>query len=245
MGLKVTAQLMGSEGENIFYLERDRSRTEVRDRTGALMKEPGPMIVRCDLEQTFWLNLKSNEYVSSRYPDHPTPEEARARGIRTSPIYKSSEPVLRIEKNTRATGERKEFFGRTAHHVIITQREIPLGLSRYQPSETITDEWVLDVDRRVSCQRQLEEEIAAHHWAFSYPDEPIDRTETINSGKEETGIVVEAKSITRTTRTLPDGTTRQEVSCSEAWVTELKEMPLDPSLFEVPAGFTKADSLKK
>ena len=113
-------------------------------------------ITRCDLGQLFELNLDAAEYVSAQYPPKPlTQEEIEARGLNKVDMSQSRKPTLRIETTTVDTGERKEFFGHIARHVIITRKQIPLEGSHSEPQETVTDGWYIDLDPQVSCDRRL------------------------------------------------------------------------------------------
>jgi hypothetical protein len=44
---------------------------------------------------------------------------------------------------------------------------------------------------------------------------------------------------------LPDGTLKQTETKMERRVTEFEEGPLDPALFEIPAGFKQVDHLER
>jgi hypothetical protein len=49
------------------------------------------------------------------------------------------------------TGERKDFFGHPARHVITTTKETPLHESHSEARESVTDGWYIDLDTRISC----------------------------------------------------------------------------------------------
>ena len=128
-GIKMTIQrgAAGNMQRQTIYLQGDRKRIEFRSSVGrarpdgTLQQLYGPplaAITRCDLGQSFELNLDTSEYISIPYPPKPlTPEEIKARGL-TPVTYASDKPTLRIEVTTADTGERKEIFGRMARHVI-------------------------------------------------------------------------------------------------------------------------------
>jgi len=155
----------GNTTEQTIYVQGDRKRTEFRNNVGQRKADgsqqwlSGPRlaaITRCDLGQLFELNLDAAEYVSAQYPPKPlTQEEIEARGLNKVDMSQSRKPTLRIETTTVDTGERKEFFGHIARHVIITRKQIPLEGSHSEPQETVTDGWYIDLDPQVSCDRRL------------------------------------------------------------------------------------------
>src|SRR5262249_49568865 len=149
-GIKIKARydVTNSNYEQTIYLQRDRSRTELRDKTGAWLKGVVPVIVRCDLGLVIELNEKSHEYLVRPYPFLYSEAEAPFHHARTTPIYETDKPTLRIETTIKDTGEQKELFGRTARHIISTEQVIPLaGLPSTWPIETatVTEGWVIDL----------------------------------------------------------------------------------------------------
>lgn len=109
-------------------------------------------IVRCDLGQTFELNLDAREYIAAPYPPKPLSKaETEARGLKPLQFVASDKPTLRLETTTLDTGERKEFFGHTARHVITTRRQIPLEGSKSDAQEMVKDGWYIDLDPSISC----------------------------------------------------------------------------------------------
>jgi|ERR1700739_1885845 len=231
----------GHPSYNTIYWMVDRKRTEFR-RAVQRTKEDGAVewvdevgtvfIVRCNLGQSFSLNMKAEEYSVAEYPPKPlTPGEMEARGLNASV---ASQPTLRIETTTVDTGERKELFGHVARHVITTTKQIPLEGSQMQAQETVRDGWYIDVDRRISCD----------------PNPPagsvsvltmMERPEFVNIGPPETGFPVKEMRTT-TSETVPaTGVRRYADSINESEVTQFEEGPLDPALFEVPPGFKRVE----
>lgn len=202
-------------------------------------------ITRCDLGQVFELNLDAAEYVSAPYPPKPlTQAEIEARGLGNPNISSSTEPTLRIETTTLDTGERKEFFGHIARHVIITRKQITLEGSHSEPQETVTDGWYIDLDPQVSCDRKLSREKRAHGYLVA-GKQPPENPEFVDNGKSETGFAVQLVTVSKVTYTLPDGTNKQIDSKSEALVTQLELDSLDPGLFELPPGFKHVQHIER
>ncbi len=249
-GIKMTLRF-GSSGianEQTIYLRGDRRRMDYRNATGDAKRDNGSSdvrygphiasITRCDLGQMLELNLDSREYRSVPYPSQPfTKEQMEARGIKPQTGV-PGQPTLLIETTTVDTGERKEIFGRTARHVITTRKQTPMDGSQAQPQETVTDAWYIDLDNRISCDRKWRDGAHTYVYARSSKDgSASDRPKFVDVGKPETGFAVELKTTTHATYAMPDGSKRESTTTSEMAVMQLQEGPLDPALFEIPAGF--------
>jgi hypothetical protein len=248
-GLKLTVLYgaAGNSSQQTIYLQGDRRRTEYRNSFG---QTHGPRLVsvtRCDLGQFFELNLDSSEYTSAPYPPKPlTQEEIEQRGLQTSTTYVSDKPTLRIEVTTTDTGERKEIFGRIARHVVTTRKQIPLEGSHSEPHESVTDGWYIDLDRRLSCERDRSAGRKARGYlALVKGKQPIEKPEFVTIGEPEIGFALHSRMTSKGTCTLPDGTKKQVDSKSETLVTQLEEGSLDPALFEIPPGFKHEKHIKR
>jgi hypothetical protein len=239
----------GHSSDNTTYSMADRRRTEFRHAVQRT-KEDGSvewvdevtivLIARCDLGQSFSLNMKTEEYSVADYPPKRlTPEEMAARGMNT-PV--APQPTLRIETTTVDTGEHKELFGQVARHVITTTKQIPLEGSHMQAQETVRDGWYIDVDRRISCDPKPPAGSVSHGFvmggaAHGGTERMIERPEFVDIGARETGIPVKEVR-TATSETVPaTGVRRYSDWVNESEVTQFEEGPLDPALFEVPPGF--------
>jgi hypothetical protein len=247
--------------QQTIYLQADRKRVEFRNASGRRLADGsmqsiyGPRlatITRCDLGQSFELNLDAREYTSGRYPPEPfAKEEIAKRGLQRPTIYLSDKPTLRIEITTTDTGERKDIFGYTARHVITTRKQIPLEGSVSMPQESVTDAWYIDSNsnaidhwQRLSCDRKWPEGKQGHAY-LTTGKPPWDKAEFVTIGEPETGFAVQSTMISKNTYTLPDGTKKQSDSKLELQVTQFDEGPLDPALFEIPAGFKRVEHIER
>jgi hypothetical protein len=267
-GIRMTIQYGGAglSSQQTIYLQGDRKRMEFRNSEGrknadgSLQPIYGPRLVaitRCDLGQTFELNLDTREYTSAPYPPKPfTQEELKARGLDTPVAYASDKPTLRIEVTTTDTGDRKEIFGHTARHVTTTRKQIPLEGSASMPLESVTDGWYIDSNsgsidlrQRLPCDRKWPEGKQGHTYTYlravggNRP--PMDKPEFVTNGEPEAGFVLQSTMTSKNTHTLPDGTKKQSDSKFEMQVTQLEEVPLDPALFEIPPGFKRVDHIER
>jgi hypothetical protein len=246
-----------------IYLQADRKRVESRNSFGKTLPDGsmqpiyGPhlaMITRCDLGQIFDLNLDTSEYSVTPYPPRPfTKEEMAARGMPAKVTYVSEKPTLRIEVTTNDTRERKEIFGHTARHVLVTMKHIPLEGSVSKPQESVTDGWYIDADldgvnllQRLPCDRQPPKGKQVHGYSYARSGNgPIDKPEFVDIGERETGFAVRSTATTKSVYTLADGSQGQRENKFVTEVKQLDEAPLDPALFEVPAGFKQVDHIER
>jgi hypothetical protein len=240
--ITVQSNVRGNQAQRTTYIQPDRQRMEYRNSFGAGRgTEPvyGPRlvrIVRCDLGQSFELNLDTQEYTSTPYPPKPlTPEELEARGLDNRPQQPAA-PTIRVEIKTTDTGERKEIFGRTARHVITTTTQTPLAGSHSSPQDSVSDGWYIDFDQQLSCDPKRTG--SGNGTIFSYVSSgnakvPMEKPEFITIGDRETGFPLDLTQTSKSPSHLPDGT----VTRFESRVTRFEEGPLDPALFEIPSGF--------
>jgi hypothetical protein len=163
----------------------------------------------------------------------------KARGLEPA-NYAAAKPTLRIELDTRDTGERKEMFRHMARHIITTQKQIPLEGSRKQPQEAITDGWYIDINEELSCDRHRGKNARGYTVAYSGP---FEKTEFKATGEGQTGFLLQA--VTTTKGMLPgrDGSQKKFETKSAYRVTEFEEGPLDSSLFEIPASFRRVEKI--
>jgi hypothetical protein len=265
--IKMTIEMGQSESttERTIYLQADRKRVEFRNglgRTqadGSLKTIYGPhlaSITRCDLGQSFELNLDTREYTVHSYPPKPfTKEELEARGLQNPIQYISDKPTLRIERTTSDTGERKEIFGRIARHVITTRKQIPLEGSRSRPQEWVTDGWYIDsspsdtgdidLNQRLSCDPQRSKGKSGHAYLRLGGNQPQDRPEFVDVGEPETGLALQSVVISTNTTRQHDGTEKQLESKFETKVTAFEQGPIDPALFEIPPGFKQVEKIER
>ena len=257
-GLKFSVRhtLEGISSDQTLYVEQDRRRTEYRNSTGgeklrwdgSRNVRFGPQlasIVRCDLGQMFELNLDTGEYAAARYPPQPLSKaQAEAAGLKTPQFVASDKPTLRIETTTLDTGERKDFFGHTARHVLVTRRQIPLAGSKSNAQEMVMDGWHIDLDTSISCEQKSLSGKRAHAF-LAVGNAPIERMEFVDKGEPESGFAIERKITTKETVTLFDGTKSERTFVNQMCVTQLVEGRLDPAVFAIPTGFRQVEHIDR
>jgi len=244
--------------ESIEYLQADRRRREHRGSFGYRLRPngrtmfcPAPrtaLITRCDLMQTFHLNLDDREYAASPLQTFPTREEmlTRAAASGQQVVAPQREPTVLVETETVDTGERKEIFAHTARRVVTTRRIIPLAGAKRGADTTVTDGWYIDLNTRVSCEPSWRSARSGHAFLTGHlQGEEGDVPTFKDVGEQERGFVVVSKRTSSETFTPPNGSTRQHVSTWETEVTELSTAAIDPALFEIPSGFRLVERIRQ
>jgi hypothetical protein len=248
-GIKMTVRL-ASQGfwfERTTYVRGDARRMEYRNMQGHRYGPHVAAIERCDLGEAFDVNLDQKEYDSVLYPPRPlTKEELVKSGINMLQVAPPGAPTLRLEETTVDTGARKDFFGHTARHVITSRKERPLEGSHREAQESVKDGWYIDLDTRIVCDRGWPENKTANKKTIAYltsGDAPPERIESFKKGETETGFPVEWIISSKSEFARSDGTKQWRTSRDRMKVTDFVEGPLDPALFEVPAGFRKVATI--
>ena len=241
-GLKiVTRQITGGFTDTrTEYLAADRLRNEwqsqMRDRIGPPM---ATIILRGDRERIFVLDMQAHEYTSY---------ENDSRGIRPQPTVDSG-GTLQIWIENIDTGERKEIFGHMARHIITREKRVAGPGACSKPSQSETDGWYIDGSLLPEWQQKKKNNlgvVVASEVSAGSTDKcsnKIDKIQVHRSGVE-TGFPVKITTTLRSQITQPDGIQRMLSSTWGSEVVELKEGPLELSLFEVPSDFRRVDALR-
>lgn len=226
------------------YLAADRLRNEwqsqMRDRTGPPM---ATIILRGDHDRVFVLDMQAREYTS-----YETDMRGTTVGIKPRPTIDSG-GTLQIWIENTDTGERKEIFGHMARHIITHEKRIAGPKACSKPSETETDGWYIDGavlpewrrDKKDSLGVVVAAEVSAASTDKCY--NKMDKIEVHRSGVE-IGFPVKVVTTLRSQVTEADGTQHMLSSTWGSEVVELKEGPLELSLFEVPPDFHRVEVLK-
>jgi len=241
----VTRQVTGGFTDTrTEYLAPDRLRNEwqsqMRDRIGPPM---ATIIRRGERDRIFVLDLQASEYTTYETDSHGT-----TVGIRPSPTVDSG-GTLQIWMENIDTGERRDIFGHSARHIITREKRIAGPGACSKTSQSETDGWYIDgavlPEWRQQKKNTLGVVVASEVSAGSNDKclNKMDKIEVHRSGVE-TGFPVKVTTTLRSEVTQADGTQRMLSSTWGSEVVELKEGPLDPSLFEVPSDFRRVEFLR-
>jgi hypothetical protein len=268
-GLKIVTVRRFAQGpalKTTEYVRSDRRRIEYQSMFGrqAQPSEPiqyeyGPrtaMIIRCDLERQFLVNLDAREYETGAVPEYRLSKirEMMRQNAAVLPPRAPGLPTILIETTTTDTRERKEIFGLTARRVVTRRTEMALtDGDRSNPQEYVTDGWYVDLDRAISWDRSWQSS-SGHFYSYgtivngpratSLPT-PVPTPIFKDIGTPERGFPIELRTTSRTRIRLSDGTTRELVDEWSMAVTELSAGPVESALFEVPAGFRHTNRLDR
>jgi hypothetical protein len=243
-GLKiVTRQVTGGFTDTrTEYLAGDRLRNEwhsqMRDRSGPPM---ATIILRGERDRIFVLDLQAHEYTSY---------ETGYRGnmsFKPKPTVNSG-GTLQIWIETTDTGERKDIFGHIARHIITREKRVAGPGACSKPSQSETDGWYIETSDLPEWRQQkgAQAVVVASEVSAGSNDKcanKMDKIEVHRSGVE-TGFPVKVTTTLRSEVTQPDGTQHLFSSTWGSEVVELKQGPLDLSLFEVPQDFRKVEVLR-
>ncbi len=225
--LKISSRSNYARGETfvIQYWRGERSRTDIQ----FAKKQQRTTIYQCDLHRMIRIDPEAREYtITEIRTGHPS-----GWSYMKVPQPKPGGAKVALSWDSRDTGERKQILGRTARHIVTTQKPIDgagTGLENY---EEVTDGWYIDFQTpSTACfPRCANSAATAVLSSGSVGNYEIQRT-----GVTDRGYPVWQR---HTWSGLPPsggGSTTHEV-------TELSEQPLDSALFEIPAGFKEVGRL--
>jgi hypothetical protein len=240
----VTRQITGSFTDTrTEYLAPDRLRNEwqsqIRDASGPPM---ATIIQRGDRDRVFMLDLAAHEYIT--YETDP-----RGSTVTMKRPMVESGGTLAIWIDSVDTGERKDLFGHAARHIITRERRVAGPGACSKPSLSETDGWYIEGSVMPEWHQQKKNNfgvvLAAEVSAGSNDKcfNKMDKIEVHRSGVE-TGFPVKITTTLTSEVTQPDGSPRTLSSTWGSEVVELKEGPLELTLFDVPKDFTRVESLR-
>lgn len=182
-------------------------------------------IYQCDARRDIFLDLDSHEYTSIEIDEQGRPAGPRPMG--TPMPLQPSGATLTVNIEDIDTGERKVMFGYAARHIIRTERHVPGPGAISLAQESKRDGWYIDLDMPEGCPPR-NRFAGAFVLVSSSMDGRIDKIEIHHTGVTEAGYPLEVT----------------DSPFSKTEVTELRTAPLDPALFELPAGFKQVQQLK-
>ena len=207
----------GSETVCTSYVQGKNQRTGCRNQDGS---NSVVTISNSERNVTYLLDLALRKYVESHSPNSDLILTLAAWITRPPRFYQSGKAV-NIYSETVDTGERKQFFGRTAKHLVISWRQIADPGACGLTQEGVRDGWYIPKSESRPAQG------VCYLMAMASSGGRICQDKLIFHGNPAPpGIAVLEQNGSFTTEVL-----------------ELSDAPLNKKLFEVPSGFEKVDSL--
>jgi hypothetical protein len=236
-GVRVTtAYTHGAQvSENTAYLQGARQRVEF----------PGVVTLeQCDLKRTVMLNTTDKRYRVQPYPE-PAPQAAAAAtetdqmALMAQAMSGAQKPqarggVVTFTTTLIDTLERQQMFGLEARRIktVIVKQASPSACDK-SPLRIEVDGWYVDLPNQTACTRPA----APAPPKSADPAVCSDTIETSVQGDVKLGFPLKLATATTT----GEGKSA-ETTTTEQDVTALEIARLDRALFEVPAGFTEANS---
>ncbi|MBV9304670.1 MAG: hypothetical protein JOZ45_00935 [Acidobacteriaceae bacterium] len=206
--------------ESIFahYVQDKSIRTEHLNQGGTQLVT----IRNFERNKTYILDLASRKYVESSQ-ESPDLILSLAQWIARPARTRESGKTVNIYYETIDTGERKEFFGSTAKHLLRRERHVAEPGACDQTYETEADGWYIPQAKTSTAQVSYRAILTSYTLIGSYQ---CHDTIVTHGDPSPPGVPVLETS----------GSVKREI-------LELSHDPLDKSLFEIPSGFQKVEAL--
>jgi hypothetical protein len=215
--IKSRQTMQGQTYENATYIKGKRQRTEQ-------MGGQSVTIQQCDLRRDLQLMPAMKAYTVTPYDN----------GVTNAPVSGTNRTVERTQGGlvtsiitTKDTGERKQMFGYTARHLIITiETKSSPGSCSPVDTKMQTDGWYIDAAFQLECDAER----VGRYYNPQQSGGCRDRYEMKQIGTAKRGYPVWEK------MTMFDKDGRESFSMVNE-VVELSQATLDASLFEPPADY--------
>lgn len=229
--IKIRQTMQGQSFENTTYIKGKRQRAE--QHMGGMETVS---ITQCDLRRNLRVMPASQVYVIEPY-DVPTENTAE---VKTAPVAKSQPTqkggVITSLYTIKDTGERKQMFGYTARHLLITmETESSPDACTQQKSKMQTDGWYIDATFGTGCDEQR---YTPYQRPTTSKPSCQDRYEMKQVGSGKRGYPVWEKM----TMLNENG---KEISSFINEVVELSQSTLDAALFDIPEGYREVKSVNE
>jgi hypothetical protein len=225
----------GMQSESTTMIKGVRERSEQRMGYGMDMVN----LTQCDLRRTIQLSDNTKKYIITPMDDGDSSEVTAAPAApATTPSGGPSRRggVITSVMTSTDTGERKEMFGFTARHVKTSIRMESSPDACNPLSQHIErDGWYIDLNFGLNCEAG-----GGRPPMMGRPARPncMDRFRSRRVGTGRTGFPLIETTIIYDQK--DQGQTRMTKE-----VTDLSRQPLDAALFDVPAGYTQANSTQE
>jgi hypothetical protein len=219
--IKTRQTVSGQTSENTTYIKGKRQRSEMMN--GKMIS-----ITQCDLRRDVQLMPEGKVYMVNPFADGAAQQQANQTVSQTQTTTKlETGGTVTTTYTTKDTGERKQMFGYTAKHLIITMETVssPDACTKTN-SKMQMDGWYIDAAWYLDCDRGYANGYTPKGQKAGCQDKYVMK----QVGTAKRGYPVWEK------MTMFDESGKEMMS-SLSEVVELSQATLDASLFEVPQGY--------
>ena len=216
----------GQSYENTTYIKGKRQRTE--SMSGAMVG-----IMQCDLRRTIQITPSTQTYIVTMFDEPAATSTQTTSSTRTSNGPTRAGGMVTSTITIKDTGERKQMFGFTARHLIITTEMVssPDACNKTD-MKMQTDGWYIDAEFALDCDLGFS---GGYSPKSSASGGCRDRYVMKQVGAGKRGYPVYEK------MTMFDASGKETFS-TVSEVLEISRATLDAGLFEAPAGYREVNS---
>lgn len=220
--IKTRQTMSGQSYENTTFIKGKRQRTE-RNMGGMQMID----LTQCDLRRSVQISPMTKTYVVTSYETNETPPTGTPASGKKDNVVRAGGTVT-TTVTIKDTGERKQMFGFTARHLIITMETVsaPDACAKNN-SKMQTDGWYIDAEFALDCDQ------TAQYRAYTPQSAKAGCQDKYNfkqNGAGKRGFPLYEK------MTMFDENGKETMSFTNE-VVELSKATLNADLFDVPQGY--------
>ena len=217
--IKSKQTMSGSSYESTTYIKGKRQRNEQMNGTTV-------SLTQCDLRRSVQLNPQTKTYMLNGFADGSQPAEKSTAVVDKNGVVQAGGKVT-TTITTKDTGERKQMFGFTARHLIMTMETVssPDACNKTNTKMQM-DGWYIDAEFVLDCDYGVQNYYNYNAKAGGCRDKYDVRT----IGAANKGYPVYQK------MTMFDESGKETYSMITE-VVELSKATLEPGLFEIPADY--------
>jgi hypothetical protein len=226
--IKYRNTISGQTSESTTMIKGARERAEMNLGYGQNLIN----ITQCDLKRFIQLSEQNQKYIITPMQTDTAADTSQASSSAAAGGPARRGGVVTYTSTATDTGERKEMFGFTARHVKTSIAMESSPEACYPVKQKMeTDGWYIDLNVGIDCDFGRAQAMARP----SMPGGCQDQTRFKRVGAARTGYPLSET----TTMYGPDGAV---TFTSTKEVVEISRDPLDAALFDIPAGYTEAQS---
>ena len=234
--------------EDVLYLSSGKTRRDSHaELPSGPISEQG-FIDLCDIRKAIELDPQRKEYRVVELG-----EDGLAKGWQQTMSQENKKPTrggtVEVVTENIDTHESKNIFGHPAHHWITKTKKISGQGACTTADESEVDGWYIDykVPPSTCSARFLAKKyppgVRSHAIGIVAETGCMDRF-TFTGEQVNHGMPVLMKQVNRLRAKMPNGKEGEYVSSTQMEVTELSTEPIDPNIFEPPAGYSRVARLR-